>query len=113
MNHNINRTTLWPLPNLNIAQAIANDGENTDNYYSTLFIVRLRPIQIQDLQENAVIYPSRVFLHTGVVERMENGYKLAVLIHSLVINIPVQPAPTIPLAFLVQTQLSTSSTHHV
>ena len=43
-----------------------------------------------------MIYPSKAFLHTGAVEWMGNGHGPAVLTHSLVINIPVQPAPTIP-----------------
>ena len=35
-----------------------------------------------------MIYPSKVFLHTGVVEWMGNGHGSTVLTHSLVINIP-------------------------
>ena len=48
-----------------------------------------------NLQDNAVIYPSKMFLHTGAVEWTGNGHGPAVLTHSLVINIPIQPAPTI------------------
>ena len=54
------------------------------------------PIQRLILQDNAEIYPSKVFLHTGAMDWMGNGHRPTVLTHSLAINIPIQPALSIP-----------------